>query len=235
MNPGSSDQRCARFAGFLFLLVMAAFVAPMPMLAAVTTPGDFVRTARTVADAELLYRLALASQLLGGVAVILLAWVLWLLLRRVNAELALLALVFRAAEGALIAPNIAVKFAQLANYTGPADAATGAVLKGEYIASFNIYLIYWGVGSALFYYLMYRSRMVPRLLAAYAFAAVALSSVTVVAWGPLLYPERAESFPIWAWALMGGFEILLGLWLLIRGVDFRWWDSRTAPAALEAV
>lgn len=224
-----SLQRYARLAGFLYLFVMAAFVAPMLSLDSIGMPGDFARTAQNATESELLYRLSLASQLIGAVAVILLAWSLWVLLRRWSPELAMLALVFRAGEGILIGPNMAIKFAQLANYTGPRDAATHAVLRGEYVASFNIYLIYWGVGSAVFYYLMYRSRIIPRLLAGYALIAVVIGSATLVAWGPLLAPEL--SMPIWAWAPLGAFEILIGLWLLIRGADFRWLNDGAGRGA----
>ena len=226
-----SLQGYARFSGFLYLFVMAAFVAPLLSLGGIGVPGDFARTAQNAADAELLYRLSLACQLVGAVAIILLAWAQWVLLRRVNPELALLALVFRAAEGILIAPNMGVKFAQLANYTGPRDAAAHEILRGEFVASFNIYLIYWAAGSAIFYWLFYRSRLVPRWLALYSLVGVALSSLTIVAWGPLLAPEMSAALPIWLWGLLGGFEVVIGLWLLVRGADFRWWNSReVAPA-----
>ena len=241
-DPGGdkrSLQRWARFAGFLYLFILAAFVAPMLSLGSIGVAGDFARTAQNATDAELLYRLSLASQLIGAVAVILLAWVLWVLLRRVNPELAMLALVFRAGEGILIGPNMAIKFAQLANYTGPRDAATHAVLRGEYVASFNIYLIYWGVGSAIFFWLFYRSRFVPRWLAGYSLVAVALSSVSIIAWGPLLAPQQSAAVPLWLWGLLGGFELAMGLWLLLRGADSTWWASEkvrsgSAPAAAPA-
>ena len=73
--------------------------------------------------------------------------------------------------------------------------------------------VFFSLGAVLFYYLLYRSRLVPRFISVWGFIAVAL----VLAWNLL------ETFGI---SISAGMvfglpiilnEIILGIWLIVKG------------------
>jgi len=80
-------------------------------------------------------------------------------------------------------------------------------------ALMSILMVFIGVGSIIFLHLFYQSRYIPRWLSVFgiiAFAFVALESLVI-----LLYPMQPWIFPGLAAIL---FEIVIGLWLMIKGV-----------------
>ena len=77
----------------------------------------------------------------------------------------------------------------------------------------NIVFSFLGFGSILFCYLFYKSRYIPRILAVFgilAFVLVFSESIAV-----LLFPVKSMVVTGVAAIL---FEIIIGLWLLIKGV-----------------
>src|SRR6266508_2762679 len=93
---GQSAQKYARVAGVLFLLSLVAggfgeFYVPSTLLAR----GDAAATARNLIAHDTLFRLGFAGYLVEGSCDIALTLLLYVLLRPVNRNLALLAAFFR--------------------------------------------------------------------------------------------------------------------------------------------
>ena len=90
----------------------------------------------------------------------------------------------------------------------------------------NIGMLFFCLGGLLWYSLLLRSRIVPRLLALWGLVAVplALVATSLLVWNPSLDPSIA------LYALYVPFELVLGLWLLIRGANL----SSTHPVELSA-
>ena len=101
--------------------------------------------------------------------------------------------------------------------SGGPDVATVHTL-GEYllmpIESVLIGSLFFAIGSMIFSYLLLRGRMVPVLL---AWSGV-LASVLLV----LAIPLQLSGFlqvPLYVWIPMAVFQVVLGIWLLIKGVS----------------
>ena len=89
----------ARLAGFLYLFVIVAYdagdyFAVSPQIVS----GNFARTAQNVTATETLYRVGLASEFVASWMTIPLAGALYCLLKGVNANVALFALLFDVAD-----------------------------------------------------------------------------------------------------------------------------------------
>ncbi len=216
------QQRYARIAGATYLVSMALFVAPNLIMSGIAVRGDFAQSAANAVASEPLYRFALAAQVAGCATIVVLAWAFYALVRDVAPRLSLFALLCRSVEAGLMCVGSVLWFAALRNYT--AEAAGGDPALGERIdgvlsaginASFHISMVLLSVGSMIFFYLLMRSRRLPRMLAGFDIAAAALALAFALAL--MIAPQAAANLGMAGWIPIFIAEIATGLWLLIAG------------------
>jgi hypothetical protein len=185
--------------------------------------GDATQTAQNIIGSERLFRVGIATDIVTFTGVVVLTWALYVLLRPVGRNLALLAVLLRLVEvaihyvatlfslGALILLSGAGYLSTLD--TGQLHSLSRAALSAQG-AGLNLGFVLLGLGSAAFAYLLWKSRYVPRALAAWGvFSSLLLttSAVTVIVF-PLVGPfVLATMIPMFI------YEVGLGLWLLIKG------------------
>ncbi len=216
-NP---NKNLARVAGILYLIMIVCGMAAQLIRGSLIVPGNGVATASNIMASGSLFRVAFISDLLMATGFLLFAWALYVLLKPVNKNIALLFVLLATASVAILCLNLLNQFAILillsdAGYL----AAFGAVqlnamvmlfadlqYYGYYIAqiSFGLWLVPLG-------YLVIKSGFLPRILGIL---------LIIAAFGHLsgflaafLLPGY-ESFADLAAAL----EIPFGLWLLVKGV-----------------
>jgi uncharacterized protein DUF4386 len=211
----------ARLAGFTYLFYMGVGISNEVLMGrAKGAEGVAAKLAR-IAEHATEVRIATLLALLECLSAIVLGVALYGVTRDVDHELALLALVCRAAEGIINSINITgnlelLWLAQARNGVGALDASTTHAL-GTFllIPGGPLAAIFFAVGSALFSYLLLRGRMVPDALAGWG----VFASVLLVVGLPL---QVAGFFrgPLtgYQWVPAIGFTLVLGLWLLIKGV-----------------
>jgi hypothetical protein len=223
-------QRYARIAGATYLISMALYVASTLYVAGLDVRGDFAGTARNVAAAEPWYRLALAGQAIGVLTIVVIAWCFYMLVRPVSRGLAQFALLCRTIEAGLMALGLVFWFVALRVYTGAGDLATrellDELLTRGISASFHIAMVFLSIGSAIFFGLMFKARLIPRLLAGFDVLACALA--LGMALTLMIAPRAVASFGLAGWAPIFLAEVGTGLWLLIMGANFRYREQRGA-------
>jgi Domain of unknown function (DUF4386) len=170
------------------------------------------------------FRLGLVIALTSGFLFLMAAWGLYVLLRPVNENLALLFLVLNAVgvaiQGASMLGLVSAMF--LGDRASYMQAYSAAQLEGLAYLSLNLYKTGW-VTAQLFFgtwlfplgYLVYKSKFLPRFLG----VLLMLDGIGVLIWflQALLLPAyRAITVP----GLVVSFvaELGLALWLLVRGV-----------------
>lgn len=214
----------ARTAGFFYLLVMAVFIVGEVGPSMIRGSGDFADAARRVIASEPLYRAALASTAIGAIAIAVLAHALYVLLEPVNRRLAQLALWARLGEAFIVGAVLVVRFTTVQIYAeAGADGAFGddqlqvlRLLTGSaYEVGFLIWMMFFTLGSTLFFYLFYTSRSIPRSLAGLGVLGSAL--MLPMALGGLILPEQMPSLQ-YLWGPIFLAEVGTGLWLLLVGV-----------------
>jgi len=215
----------ARIAGFTYLFYAAIGVCiELLMHQARGVDGDAAAKLARIGQYATNVRLAILIVLLECFSALVLAVTLYGITRDQDHELAMLALVCRVAEGVLGTSNIPnylglLWLAKAGGGAGAPDIATTNAL-GTFllmpVPSVPIGAIFFAVGSTIFSWLLLRGRMVPVSIAWLGVFASGLLAVLLplqlagFSTGPL------SGYYQWLPALV--FQIVLALWLLIKGV-----------------
>ena len=217
-----AQDKVARITGGFYLAYILASVlantlghiglgtAPQVYQAIVTNEGSF--------------RLGLVIALLTGFLFLLAAWGLYVLLRPVNEDLALLFLLLNAVGVAIQGASMLslVSALLLGDGASHMQAYSAAQLEGLALLSINVYKTGW-VTAQLFFgtwlfplgYLVYKSKFLPRFLG----VLLMLDGIGVLIWflQALLWPAYpAIHYPGLAVSFLA--EVGLAVWLLVKGV-----------------
>jgi len=210
----------ARLAGFTFLFYIAVAFPSMVLLGRATSGEGIAVKFANIAQHATDVRVAVVLSLLGCFSALVLAVTLYAITREVDADLAMLALTCRVAEGVISGISIpeTLGLLWLATATGTNAPDPGAAhALGAYLlkADMAVTATFFAVGSTLFSYLFLRGRLIPVALAWLG----VLASVLLVVGLPLqIAGVLGGSITQLMYLPMLAFEIPLGLWLLIKGV-----------------
>ena len=230
-----SPQTYARIAGVLFLISMFAggfgeFYVPSTLIVS----GDAAATASNIRTFDTMFRLGFASYLVEAVCDIGLTWVLYLLLRPVRRDVALLAVffglvstaTFAGAELFFFAPSFILGGAEYLETFSPAQIESLAYLSVRYYAvGSGIFMVFYGIGAILRGYLIFRSGFLPRFIGVLLFVAgigfVVRNLMLVIA------PQYAYEIFLMPMSVAG---LALTGWLLIKGIDTAKWNAAAAAS-----
>ena len=228
-NLSSPQHSYARLAGLMFLLVLAFDIAGVIVGFFVAGDGDFADRAHRIVASETLYRLSLMLGLAGALSTVPLAIGLYVTVKPIDPNLAVIGLAFRALEAAIGAVAIVGSFSAHEVYrAGAGESAYNAAQLGvlqqlaESGAGTSVAAIFFCIGSTVFFYLLSRSAYIPRLLSLWG----VFSSLVYLAywWFGLVVPDYPGAVIIAASLPILVAEVSTGLWLLIKGI-------KTSPTA----
>jgi len=214
----------ARVAGLAYVVVIMLGIFSVSYIDSnILVPGNDAETVDNIMNNELRFRISIASEIIMYVLVVLLAHALYVILKTVNRNLALLAMLWRIGE-AIVGAGVAVLtgFIPLLLLNGKAaleqdqlQALVGLFLQLR-SAGLDVVLIFIGMGGTVFCYLFFTSKYVPRILAVWGM--ITYLSMLILALVSILSPSLPESVKMIFYAPGGLFEVIIGLWLLIKGV-----------------
>ena len=212
----------ARVAGFAFLVYIAAALSGMVLSGKASRGEGTAARLASIASHVSIMRTAILLELVGCFCALVLAVTLYAITRDADADVALLAMVCRVAEGVIGAVTLPRSLGRLwlATAVG-ADAPDPAAVTA--LGAHLFQLPSWGsdlpatffaVGSLLFAWLLLRGRIVPGWLAGLGVVA----SILVVVCLPLQLVGVVGS-PITdvMWIPMLAFELLLAFRFIVRG------------------
>ncbi|MFC6080503.1 DUF4386 domain-containing protein [Sphaerisporangium aureirubrum] len=218
--PMDSTRRNALAAGVLYLITIVTSIPALLLYAPVLNDPDFI--VGPGPDTGVLWGGIL--EMICLLACIGTAVVLFPTLRRLNEVAALGFVTARVLEAAIIVAGVISLFTVVTlrqNGAAGADAAT-LITTGNALVAFHNWTFLLGPGvipalnALLLGYVLYRSRLVPRVIPAMGLigAPLLLFSTTAVLFG--LYaqvsaPSAIAGFPIFLW------EGSLGVWLIVKG------------------
>jgi hypothetical protein len=233
----SSINRTARLAGGLYLAMMPFAVLGIIYIPSVLIEeGNAAATARNIVASEWLFRSGTVSHLIGQSIFIFLVLALWRILRPVNKDHALL-MVALALLGVPVAfLNEVHHLAVLQLLSGPdylrvfsADQLHAqAMLFLDYRRSgLLVAQVFWGLWLLPLGYLVFKSGFLPKVLG--ILLIVGGCGYLNDCGAELLVPTLETT--ISQFTFVG--EVLLPLWLLIKGVDVERWYSLARHSAGE--
>ncbi|WP_158545090.1 DUF4386 domain-containing protein [Dyella monticola] len=219
-----SQRVAARVAGALFLLLMVCGVfGEFSGRGGLIADNDPAKTATAILNHLLLFRVGIVSDLVAFTGDIGIAVALYVVLRPVARNLALLAAFWRVAEAAVLGVITLNSLTMLSLLT---DARYAAVFSRQQIqslvwlfndthdAGYNIGLIFLSLGCVVFSWLFLKSRYTPRLLAGFgllSYAVMLAGTMVTIVW-----PTNPVGVNFDTPA--GLYEMVVGLWLLLRGI-----------------
>ena len=223
-----SQRKAARVAGVAFLFAMAiVVVANYGINFRLVVPGNAVDTARNVMANETLFRLNIACNLIYLLNVVVLLTALYVILKPVNRNLALVATFCRLVVAWMWGVS-ALNMLGALRLLG--DAVYLPVFKADQLqtlarlhltAGYDAYYVglpFWGLASTVCSYLWFKSRYIPRALA--AFGMISSAWCVFCAFAFMVFPNFQNTIhPMWFDMPMVIFEMALGFWLLFKGLQ----------------
>jgi hypothetical protein len=234
----NSIQKTARTAGGLYLIyivvqTLADVLARSPLIVS----GDAAATASNIVAHEGQFRVGFVGDLLAGVLFLLTAWALYVLLKPVDKNLALLFLLLNLGGVAVQCANdlnllAALQLASSANYLQvfQADQIRALAMALLYVQKSGFWAAQIFFGAWLFPlgYLIFKSGFLPRILGIIFMVHCAAWLATFLAF--FLFPGNTAityiSYPLGFIAELG-----LSLWLLIKGVNVEAWEKSALASA----
>jgi hypothetical protein len=228
---GSNVQKYARFAGLLFLIsIIGGGLGELYIPTQLLVSGDAARTAANIRESEWLLRLGFATYLIEAICDITLAWVLYVLLKPVGKNFALLSAFFGLVATATFAGMEHFYFASLYPQSGaeylktftPAQLDSLSMLMLKLYGG-GLFMAFYGLATGIRGYLVYRSNFLPAWLGVVMMIAGAgfiLKNFTLV-----LVPAYSSDFLLLPTFVM---VIATGFWLLFKGVDVAKWEAKAA-------
>jgi hypothetical protein len=239
-SPSLLPRHLAAIAGAAYLVTDAMaifsefFVRPMLIVG-----DDAARTASNIVAHAQLFRAGIVSDLLTGAGVVILNLALYELLEPVHPIFARLALFWRLVEVSVLSTITLSGLGILALLSGadylqafsPGELhGLARLLVAAQASGYMIVLLFFGLGSTTYMVLLVRSHYVPKPLALLALGGSAM--VMLFALARILFPTvvlapaaAVRELPPLALAALAviflpvlSFEIILGFWLLVKGV-----------------
>jgi Domain of unknown function (DUF4386) len=230
----ASPQVYARIGGVLYLIIIViGFCSEFFVRDKLVVSGNVTATANNIQASESLWRISIAGELILLVCSVALTLILYVLLRPVNQNLALLGVFFNIVEFPIEAVSKLFLFAALF-LSGNADYLKAfephelhALVKISlklHDYGFGIDLVFFGFACLLYGYLLFRSGYFPKTLG--VLMAIAGLSYLTNSFTLILAPANAgRIFRILVLALIG--ELSLCLWLMVKGVNVSKWNEKT--------
>lgn len=236
--PDPSQRKAARFAGLAYIIIIfAGIFAEVFVRSGMIVAGDAAATASNIMASESFFRIGIVSDVVMLIADVIVALALYVLLRPINRNLALLAAFFRLVQASVLGVNLLNLYAVLqflggADYLAVFDAEQSSALAMSFLEAhamgYDIGLIFFAFGTAILGYLLFKSGYVPKVIA----IALPLASVVylVGSFAHILAPDIAGMVEP-AYLLPFVAESALALWLLVKGANIQIKDSNTLIAS----
>jgi hypothetical protein len=225
-----AQRKAARVVGFAYLLALPpAIFAEFYVRSQLVAFGNAAQTAGNIMTHERLFRLGTASNLTVFAINAVLIISLYVVLMPVDRILALLATGWGLIETAILVVVTLTDFDVLRILSGadylqafePNRLQALAMLSlRAHGAAYNVGLVLAGLRSTTFCYVWLKSRFIPGALAAWGMIASFLMGATAFSF--IIFPEFTKIVSV---AVYGApiffFELVMGFWLLIRGLQGR--------------
>jgi len=231
----NSPKKTARIAGFLYLIMFPLGLFGMMYVPSILiVPGDAATTANNIMASESLFRLSIVTALIVQIINTLLVLVLYKLLKPVNKNHALLMVIFLLVGVPIAMLNQLNQFAALlllsgadylAVFTADQLQALVPLFLDLHEHGVSIAGIFWGLWLFPMGYLVFKSSFLPRILG--ILLIIGCFGYLIESFTFFLLPNYEVTIALFTfWG-----EVLLPLWLLIKGVNVEQWEKRALESA----
>ena len=219
----NSEKTTSRLLGAAFLLVFATSLLSGLLRGAVVGTGSMSEILVSISEHLATWRISTVVELGTSVGIVLLAVLLYVVLRKQNKIIALVALGWWLAEAVTLAVSKIGAFALIplslefveAGVPDPSSYQTLGNLLYHVVdrQGNDIHMLFYCLGGILWFYLFYRARNIPRVI---SIPGMAMESVALVG---MVFLLLGASVSMWVFYPLLALELAVGLWLLIKGAS----------------
>jgi hypothetical protein len=217
----NTNIKLSKVLGAAFLLqFVTSFSSGVFMRPIWLVPGDISQTMLRIADNTWLMRANILLDMLTALGVIFLGAVLFISLRKQNEKIALVALGFYILEGALLATSKMSTFSLLRISQEYVSAGRpdylltlgNLALESMDFVGDTLHALAFCLGAILFYYLLYKSGLIGRVLSLWGLITVfpVLAGTLTAVFG--------YDLPFVLFLPYVPFELVIGIWILAKGI-----------------
>jgi hypothetical protein len=222
MNP---DMNTIRLLGAAQLIVFVASMLSERLLASIVGSGKISDILVNIPKNPTRMRISNVVALVNSCAIVVLGGLFYAVFNQQYKIIALVALGCFMAEATTLAVS---KIGTLALIPLSQQYAEAGAPEPSYFQTlghflyhgldrrgYDIHMLFFCVGAMLWYYLFYVSRHIPRALSVWGLASVGLLAIPVLL---VLYDRKFLPFGV-VGLLYAPFELVLGVWLIVRGFN----------------
>jgi len=219
----NSVKKTSIVLGIAFILeVITNIINGMALRPALITTGNIIESMTKIANNAMLMKTYILFDLIVALEIVFLGAVLFIVLKKRNEIIALVALGFFVVAAALLAVSRmeAFSFLRISQEYITAGQPDYLQMLGNLsvesmdFAGGTLHTLVFSIGAILFYYLLYKSRAVPRALSIWG-----LITVPLVLIGTLSKVLGYEvPFLTYLSILYVPFEFVIGIWILVKGI-----------------
>lgn len=221
-----SNKKIAKITGILFIIATVAGVVGSSLTSPIVGAPDYL--VQIAANKNLIVLGAIFS-FVAGIGSAGIAISLYPVLRKYNEGLALGSVGFRLIEGVfyivstlglLSLLSLSREYASAGSQAAPMFQVLGnLILEVRVWAGFVLAVIAFCIGGAMYYYIMYRSRLIPRWLSAWGLAGLALLFLMtlLLAFGEEISAPSGKQLLLAVPIAIQ--EMVLAVWLIVKGFN----------------
>ncbi len=234
-NPTTTSPLAnARITGVLYLILLPLGIFSMSVASMLVVPGDAATTAKNIMASESLFRLSIVSALLVQVVNLFVVLGLYQLLKPVNKNMATLMVLFLLLGVPIAMLNELNQVAVLVLLNGAASSAAFTsqqvqsltpLFLGLHQSGIQIAGIFWGLWLLPMGYLVFKSGSLPRILG--ILLVIGGFGYLIDSFAFFIVPDLHVA--VAQFTFVG--EVLLPLWLLIKGVNIAKWEKHALASA----
>ena len=212
-----TTKKTGRIVGILFLTLMIVYTIGALLIDPILNSPDYLVEA---SENKSILLIGVLLELLNGVAYLGIAVLVYPIFKKFNESLSLFYLGFRIIEFSMqlisdMSPLFLITASQDFVTTNTLDKssfqALGSVLMAQRFWANQMVFITYSLGAIIFYYLTYHLKLIPRFLSIWGLIGAPLVFINVI------FDSCAISLGVNLGLVMGVNEIVLGIWLTVKG------------------
>lgn len=216
-----SNKKTARAVGALFLIVFITSLVGSGIVEDILYAPDYLSIAH---PNKTQWVIGMLIHLISAVGTIGIVVLMFPLLKQQNINLAIAYLVFRSIEAIIFSITelnslSILTLSQEFIKAGTTDTSyfqlLGTLLQEDRSWSYMIGVLFFCIGSLMFYYSMYKSQIIPRFLSVWGFMAIILALIMAIL--NLLDIDLSFGFVFYIPIALN--EIVLSIWLIVKGFN----------------
>ncbi|MHA1585330.1 MAG: DUF4386 domain-containing protein [Promethearchaeota archaeon] len=217
----NSDKKNSRILGGAFLLqVFAPLIGVLIFLQPLIVGEDIILTLANIAQHPNLVKVSIVIQLFTVLGIGMIGALMYHFLQKYNKPMASIARLLYTIEATILAVSLVFLYALLlvseeSIIYGSSDylQTLGRLFNNLHDYTSQIHMFFFAMGACLFYYQFLKTKIIPRGLAIMGMIAAPMSVIGII------LSLLGISVPLYIFILSLPFELLTGLWLIIKGIN----------------